>query len=72
MLLTGHEIGEKLTLIKYSIGNNYKWNAVEVKSFVVPSTCDKRKNSIKLYEEAFPYIDVSKRSISMHLFFTLI
>lgn len=71
VVLTGHIIGEKLTFIKYSIGNDCKWNAVEVRSFVIPLTYDKRKNSIKLYE-AFAYIYVSKRAINMCFFFTLI
>ncbi|KAI8080853.1 uncharacterized protein B0P05DRAFT_468782 [Gilbertella persicaria] len=55
VVLTGHVIGEKLTIIKYSPGENRKWNAVETRSCVVPLTFERRKESIKLFE-LFAYI----------------
>lgn len=58
VVLTGHVIGNKLTIIKYSCGDSCKWTAVETRSCTIPLTYEARKDSIKLFE-VFAYIYVS-------------
>lgn len=55
VVLTGHIIKNKLTIMKYSPGNSSKWVAVEVRSCTIPLAYENRKEAIKLYE-AFAYI----------------
>ncbi|KAF1805142.1 hypothetical protein FB192DRAFT_1455388 [Mucor lusitanicus] len=55
VVLTGHIIGNKLTIIKYSCGNSQKWSACEVRLCEVPLTFESRKATIKLFE-VFAYI----------------
>jgi hypothetical protein len=59
VVLTGHIIKEKLTIMKYSLGDSCKWATVETRSCTVPLTYERRKESIKLFE-TFAYIYVSK------------
>lgn len=59
VVLTGHIIKDRLTIIKYSPGDSCKWAAVETRSCTVPLTYERRRESIKLFE-AFAYIYVSK------------
>ncbi|RCI02333.1 hypothetical protein CU098_011895 [Rhizopus stolonifer] len=55
VVLTGHIIKDKLTIMKYSPGNTSKWVAVEVRSCAIPLVYENRKATIKLYE-TFAYI----------------
>ncbi|KAL9544078.1 hypothetical protein PS6_008941 [Mucor atramentarius] len=55
VVLTGHAIGNKLTIIKYCCGDSQKWSAVEVRSCEVPLNYESRRDSIKLFE-VFAYI----------------
>jgi hypothetical protein len=59
LVLTGHIINNKLTIIKYSPGRSSKWTAIEVKSCTISLQHEKRKETVKLYETS-SYIYVSK------------
>lgn len=58
-VLTGHVIQNKLTIIKYSVGDAGKWAAVETRSCTVPLEYESRSECVKLFE-AFAYIYVSQ------------
>ncbi|KAI8890634.1 hypothetical protein K501DRAFT_265630 [Backusella circina FSU 941] len=55
VVLTGHIIKDKLTIMKYSLGNTSKWATIEVRSCTIPLVYENRKATIKLYE-TFAYI----------------
>lgn len=59
VVLTGHIIKDKLTIMKYSPGDVSKWVSVEFRSCTIPLVYENRKETIKLYE-TFAYIYGSK------------
>ncbi|KAK4519166.1 uncharacterized protein ATC70_009398 [Mucor velutinosus] len=55
VVLTGHIIQNKMTILKYSPGPSGKWSVVETRSCTIPLKYENRMDSIKLYE-TFAYI----------------